>query len=89
MTENDAMSSGRSAAVVRRWSPSLGWGVVDCEDTPGGCLVRLAAVSPQEAPQLRAGQPVDLEWESASEQGFAFRARRVTLRDDLDASTGA
>jgi cold shock protein len=83
------MTSGRSAGVVRRWSPHLGWGVVDSADTPGGCVVRLPAVGSRAAQQLRAGQPVDLEWESATEEGFAFRARRVSLRDDLETTPGA
>ena len=37
---------------------------------------------------LRAGQVVEFEWTEPGDQGFPFRALRVSPREDLQATLG-
>lgn len=66
-----------SRAVVRVWPADEGWGVVDCLETPGGCWAHLGAVAVPGYRSLQPGQEVELEWEAADQDGYAFRATRV------------
>lgn len=66
-----------STATVRFWRDEDGWGVVDSPDTPGGCWVHFSAVTVAGYRQLRPGQRVELEWESARQDGYDHRAVRV------------
>lgn len=74
-------TSGATWGTVSRWSEEEGWGVVDANQTPGGCFARASAVEPAGA-SLRAGEVVDLEWEADDEGEYRFRARRVALRTE-------
>jgi len=31
--------------VVREWHPEQGWGVIDAQDTPGGCWAHFSRVA--------------------------------------------
>jgi len=64
-------------ATVREWHDDEGWGVVDSPATPGGCWVHFSDVAVAGYRHLTAGQPVDLEWESPGQDGYAYRAVRV------------
>ena len=67
-----------TAAVVREWHADEGWGVVDADETPGGCWVHFSVVVMDGFRFLTVGQRVDLDWESAQDQdGYRFRATRV------------
>ena len=66
-----------SRGVVRFWNSEDGWGVIDCEQTPGGCWVHFG-----EAEGIRKrtpGRHVTFEWQTTSGpvEGFAFVAERV------------
>lgn len=64
-------------AVVREWHDEEGWGVLDCAQTPGGCWAGFSAVGIDGYRRLSAGQRVWLEWETAEQDGFTFRAVRT------------
>ena len=69
--------------VVRVWHHEEGWGVVDAEQTPGGCWVHFSAVGDGDGyRELRAGQQVLLEFEPAEQDGYAYRATRVRVLDE-------
>lgn len=63
--------------VVRTWDDERGWGVVDSDETPGGCWAGFGAVAVEGFRTLQPGEAVELEWERAPQDGFAFRATRT------------
>ena len=67
-------------AVVREWHHEEGWGVIDAPQTPGGCWAHFAQVAVSGYRELIAGQAVLLEWETADQDGYAYRAVRVWPR---------
>jgi cold shock protein len=66
------------AATVQEWRAEEGWGVIDSERTPGGCWVHFAHIEARSFRELTPGQRVRLEWESPGQDGYDFRALRVT-----------
>lgn len=68
-----------SRGVVRFWNSEDGWGVIDCEQTPGGCWVHFSVVEGEGFRKLTPGQQVAFEWQKASGpvEGFAFVTVRV------------
>lgn len=66
-----------TTGTVRLWHDAEGWGVVDAEQTPGGCWVHFSAVAVAGYRSLSPGQAVVLEWEAADQDGFAHRAVRT------------
>ena len=69
--------SGTTSASVREWHNNEGWGVLDSPETPGGCWAHFGTI---EMPGYRALDPeqiVRLEWESADQDGYAYRAVRI------------
>jgi CspA family cold shock protein len=64
-------------AAVRVWHDEDGWGVVDSPDTPGGCWVHYSHVAMAGWRSLTPGQLVELDYESALQDGYAFRATCV------------
>ncbi len=72
------MMSGMAVeGVVREWHPEQGWGVIDAQDTPGGCWAHFSNVAIDGYRELARGQVVCLEWEAVNQEGFCYRARRV------------
>ena len=65
------------SGVVRSWFDDAGWGVVDSEQTPGGCWAHFSHVAVRGFKSLVPGQAVELEWEQAEQDGFTYRAVRV------------
>ena len=70
--------TGRSRAEVREWHADEGWGVVDAPALPGGCWLHYSQLHMPGYRTLTAGQRVDVDWETADQDGFRFRAVRVT-----------
>ena len=67
--------------TVRFWHTDEGWGVVDSEETPGGCWAHFLFIEMDGYRSLAAGQSVELEWErpqSGDYEGYAYFATRVT-----------
>ncbi|MEJ5889991.1 hypothetical protein WDZ16_16170 [Pseudokineococcus marinus] len=65
------------AAVVREWDEVGGWGVLDAPETPGGCWTHWSSVAVEGFRSLAVGQRVELEWEAAEQDGYAYRAVRA------------
>lgn len=69
-----------SRGRVRQYSVEEGWGILESDDTPGGCLVRVLDLRTQSG-TLSAGEEVDFEWESlppgVEEELFRFSALSV------------
>lgn len=63
--------------TVRVWHDDEGWGVIDSQDTPGGCWAHLTCVLVPGYPTLVAGQLVTLAYEPAEQDGYSFRAIEV------------
>lgn len=59
--------------MAQQWRP----GVIDAAETPGGCWALFTAAAVERFADLEPGRPVELEWESGEQDGFAFRATRV------------
>lgn len=62
---------------VAFWRQEEGWGVVACEQTPGGCWVHYSAVQTEGFRELHPRQEVDLDWEHTPQDGYRFRATSV------------
>jgi cold shock protein len=69
-----------TAGVVREWDPAGGWGVLDSEETPGGCWAHFSSVDMAGYRTARPGQPVDFTYERVPQDGFDYRALRVRIR---------
>jgi CspA family cold shock protein len=69
---------GTVTGTVREWSDEEGWGVIGSSDTQGGCWVHFSHVVMSGFRTLSGGEQVLLEWEPADQDGYSFRAVRVT-----------
>ena len=69
------------SGVVRVWHPDAGWGVIDSQHTPGGCWAHFSSVVVAGYKALSAGQAVTLNYESAEQDGYSFRAIEVWPAD--------
>ena len=67
-----------TTATVRVWYEEEGWGVIDSGETPGGCWVHFSAIEMTGFHFLAAGDKVTLEWEAEEQDGYQYRAIRVT-----------
>ncbi|HEV8569916.1 MAG TPA: cold shock domain-containing protein [Actinoplanes sp.] len=62
--------------TVREWHQDEGWGVIDSEETPGGCWAHFSSAAVSGYVTFTAGQAVWLQWESPGQDGYPFRAVR-------------
>jgi cold shock protein len=60
--------------TVRFWHDELGWGVLDSDETPGGCWVHFSALRMPGYGTLSDGARVHFDWEAAEQDGYSFRA---------------
>lgn len=65
--------------IVREWHGEEGWGVIDIEDAPGGCWTHISHLDMEGYRVLRAGQRVELTFDDRGQDGFAYRAIRVSV----------
>ena len=63
--------------MVRTWQADEGWGVIDSQDTPGGCWAHFSSVRVPGYRALAAGQSVTFDFEAAEQDGYCFRAVEV------------
>lgn len=75
MTEE--VDTAATEARVREWNEDEGWGVLDSEETPGGCWTHFSHIEAVGYLNLNAGQRVRLVWEAARQDGYNSRAMRV------------
>jgi CspA family cold shock protein len=71
---DDAMTT---LGTVRDWRAEEGWGVIDSPETPGGCWTHFSHVLVAGYVALQAGQIVNLDWESARQDGYKYRTTRT------------
>ncbi|SDT57067.1 phosphotransferase [Actinoplanes derwentensis] len=62
--------------VVRFWHPDEGWGVIDADETPGGCWAFFGAAAMPGYVSFAAGDVVALEWAAPGQDGWPYRAVR-------------
>lgn len=67
---------GESVGIVASWSEEEGWGVIESEETPGGCWAHFTHVlaGGDEYRALTVGQVAPFAYEAAEQDGYAFRA---------------
>ena len=65
-------------ATVRQWDEDEGWGIIDSEETPGGCWANFSVIEMPGYRFLTAGDSVTLEWEVGEQEGFDYVAVRIT-----------
>ncbi|MFC4070074.1 cold shock domain-containing protein [Actinoplanes subglobosus] len=63
-------------AFVREWHDDESWGVLDSTETPGGCWAHRSNAAVRGYATFTTGQVVQLEFEAAGQDGYAFRAFR-------------
>ncbi|MHA7240489.1 S1 domain-containing protein [Arthrobacter sp. TMS1-12-1] len=65
--------------VVRFWPSDEGWGVIDSEQTPGGCWAGFSVIDFDGFRTLIAGQVVDFEWIQGDQDGYSYSASNIQL----------
>lgn len=63
--------------VVQEWHAEDGWGVIESSSTPGGCWAHDSALQMEGFRSLQEGRRVEMEFETADQDGYSFRAVRV------------
>jgi CspA family cold shock protein len=69
--------SGTTEATVREWHAEHGWGVLDSPCTPGGCWAHFSHLDMPGYRALNPGQEVRLDWETAEQDSYNYRATRI------------
>lgn len=68
-----------AVGVVREWHDRDGWGVLDSEETPGGCWAHVSHLKMAGEARAEAGQTVTFTFESGRQDGFDYRALDVAI----------
>jgi CspA family cold shock protein len=68
-------------ATVREWDDEEGWGVLDSNDTPGGCWAHFSVIEMPGFRSLTPGRKVTMEWEKGEQDGYQYRATRIVAVD--------
>lgn len=83
------IGTGTSVGTVIRWDGDACGAIVELPDLPGNCWVPASVIARDTANSaLRAGQVVSVEWREPGAGGLPYRAVRVQLREDLQATPG-
>jgi cold shock CspA family protein len=75
-----SIHADRTTGVVRTWSDTEGWGVIDSDATPGGAWTHLSNVDGSGCRSLTPGQHVTFEPETMvgrTQDGYRYRALNV------------
>ncbi|GAB2872129.1 cold-shock protein [Nocardioides pacificus] len=73
----DSARGDSARGTVREWHAEDGWGVIDSDDTPGGCWAHFSMVLMAGYRTLQAGQEVRFTFEAPGQDGYAFSAEEV------------
>lgn len=73
------MTGGTTRGSVLVWRPEDGWGVIDSEATSGGCWAHFSSLEMTGYRTLHVGQQVTFEYEPAEQDGYRWRAVRVSV----------
>ena len=63
-----------SHGAVREWDENQGFGVIESDDTPGGCWVWHSSIVMDGLHVLTAGERVSFTYEAAAQDGYNYRA---------------
>ena len=63
---------------VEYWSDEEGWGVIASPGTPGGCWVHFSTAAEGGYRNLEEGQVLELEFEEILQDGYRYRAVRIS-----------
>ena len=77
-----------SRGTVRVWHAEEGWGVLDSTAAPGGCWAPYSAVLVPGYRELAVGATVEFTFETAEQDGYAFRAVEVWPADQVPVRSG-
>jgi CspA family cold shock protein len=69
-----------ATGVVREWHDADGWGVLDSDETPGGCWAHFSGLRMAGYHRAVAGQEVNFTYERCAQDGFDYRALEVTIK---------
>ncbi|OBA37794.1 cold-shock protein [Rhodococcus sp. 852002-51564_SCH6189132-a] len=70
--------TGHSVGTVREWNDEQGWGVIDSDQTPGGCWAHYSTIIGEGFRTVAVGATVVLDWEQVTDQdGYHYRATRI------------
>jgi CspA family cold shock protein len=72
------MTTETTRGSVVAWSAEEGWGVIETSRTPGGCWTHFSVLDMTRYRQLHLGREVTVEYEPAAQDGYQWRAVRVT-----------
>jgi CspA family cold shock protein len=64
--------------VVREWSDEDGFGILDSEQTPGGCWAHYSAINMDGYKRLRPGQRVRFTFTKRDQDGWPYAADVIT-----------
>lgn len=67
----------RIVGTVREFRSDEGWGVIDSDETPGGCWVGFATINMMGFHKLTYGDVVTADVEEGPQDGYNFRATEV------------
>lgn len=73
------MTGGTASGRVLAWRSEEGWGVIETGATPGGCWAHFSSVEMDGYRALHVGQQVTVEYEPAAQDGYQWRALRVSV----------
>lgn len=65
--------------TVRFWLSDEGWGVIDSDETPGGCFALFSQLEMQGYRSLDAGQTVEFDPVQRQQDEFSYVAMHVSL----------
>jgi len=68
-----------AVGVVREWHDADGWGVLDSDETPGGCWAHFSHLRMDGPARALPGQRVTFTYEPGPQDGFDYRAVDVTI----------
>ena len=66
-----------AVGVVREWHDADGWGVLDSDETPGGCWAHVSYLRMDGHARALPGQRVTFTYEPGPQDGFDYRAVRL------------
>ena len=75
--------------VVREWHDDEGWGVLDSDETPGGCWAHFSSLMLPGYRRAAAGDRVSFTHSRAAQDGFHYVALEVKIDGVLGAEPDA
>ena len=68
-----------ATGVVSEWRDEEGWGVLDSDETPGGCWAHFSVLRMAGYRRALPGQTVVFTYEAGAQDGYGYRALDVTI----------